>query len=173
MQKRPGEILGIHVRSVIRALPAERVELREYQSIAESIDPTGWYDWSSYLEMIHGISARVPSEVLVQAGKTIVHRAKQHFADQGYDSLEKLYRDAELIYNANSRNMLAEDIIRAIEFEPGRVLVEASETHVPELMEGYMRGAAEAYDAKVTSFNAFLVQDIPPRYRYELRYETQ
>lgn len=171
MQRRNGEILGTHIRQVIQAMPASEVALANYSALADDLDPDGWYDWNLFITSTHAIAARLPSETLIEIGKRIVTNAKKLFKEQGFHSLETVMCDWSAVFRANTRDVPDIEWIRTATYEIGHVTIEFSDAHIPELVEGYMRGFVELFDHKVTAFEADLQSTFPPVYRYEMRYQ--
>lgn len=151
---RPGQILGIHFKSAIGSMLTTRMLFPEVKQTVDAMDDNGWYPWDLYVDMTRKIAAELPAETVISVGKKNIVRAKQHFIAQGFDSTEKILKDWASIFNQNLRGTPREDLIRTVEFEPGRVTIEAGVAHVPQLVEGYMRGFVEIFGNVLTSFSS-------------------
>lgn len=151
---RSGQILGIHFKSAIGSMLMTQMLFPEVKQTVDAMDDHGWYPWDLYVDLTRKVAAELPVETVVAVGKKNIVKAKQHFIDQRFDSTEKILKDWASIYNQNLRDTPKEDLIRTIEFEPGRVVIEAGNAHVPQLVEGYMRGFVEIFGNVVTTFVA-------------------
>lgn len=170
MKSREGEVLGIHLQRVIQALPADEVALANYSALAADLDPEGWYDWSLFVSSTHAIAARVPSITLIEIGKRLVLSSRQLLVQQGFDSLDEVMRDWSAVFRANTRCVPDNDWIQTAAFEPGHVAIEFNDAHVPEMVEGYMRGFVELHHHTVTAFQGDLKSTSPRIYRYDMHY---
>ncbi len=151
---RSGQILGIHFKSAIGSMLMTQMLFPEVKETVNAMNEQGWYPWDLYVELTRKIAAELPRETVVSVGKRNIVKAKQHFIDQRFDSTEKILKDWAGIYNQNLRGTPKEDLIRTVEFEPGRVVIEAGNAHVPQLVEGYMRGFVEIFGNVVSEFSA-------------------
>lgn len=170
MRGRNGEVLGTHLQKVIQAMPASEVALGNYSALADDLDPNGWYDWNLFVTSTHAIAARLPSDTLIEIGKRLVHTAEELLVQQGFDSLDKVMSDWSAVFRANTRGVPDIDWIQTAAFERGHVVIEFSDAHVPEMVEGYMRGFVELFDNTVTAFQASLRSKSPRIYCYDMRY---
>ncbi|QQR89282.1 MAG: hypothetical protein IPJ88_13865 [Myxococcales bacterium] len=172
MSSKKGYVLGAHLRSVIRHLPTQALELGEYQTLAESIDPEAWYDWDIYVTMSRTIAARMPSRSIVQIGTQLVTHSRDLFVSQGFDSIDKVFSDASAVFRANSKDVDESDDMKTVFFEPGHAIIEVGGSHVPELIEGFIYGFIEAFEGKLLSLHGKLKKRAPDLYEYDIRYES-
>jgi hypothetical protein len=147
----PGEILGVHFKSLVASFPTAAVREPELRRKVEAMAADGWYSWQLYVDMSHKLTAGIPHDAIVRVGKNNILRAKSIFVQQGFTAAEQILEDWGRVWNANLRNTPPGDLIVTQAYSPGTVVIAAGEAHVPGLIEGYMSGFVEAYGGKVTS----------------------
>jgi len=170
MGTHPGEILGVHFKALVASFPTAAIREPAFQRQVSAMAPDGWYSWQLYIDMSHKLTSGVPHDAVVRVGKNNIMRAKSVFVQQGFASAEPILEDWGRVWNANLRRTPQEDLIVTQRYEPGSVVIEAGEAHVPGLIEGYMCGFVEAYGGRVLSFSRKASATNPSRFYYSMRW---
>lgn len=168
IEQHPGEILGIHFKSLVGSFPTAAVREPEYRRKVDAMKPDAWYSWQLYVEMSHKLSRGIPHDAIVRVGKNNILRAKAVFVQQGFNAAEQILEDWGRVWNANLRGTLPTDLIATRSYAPGSVTIEAGSAHVPGLIEGYMTGFVEAYGGRVISFSRKPMSTNPSRQLYSM-----
>ena len=158
MTKHPGEILGIHFKSLVASFPTAAVREPDFQRKVAAMAPDGWYSWQLYVDMSHKLTSGIPHDAIVRVGKNNISRAKAVFVQQGFSAAEQILEDWGRVWNANLRGTPQGDLIATQSYRPGAVVIEAGEAHVPGLIEGYMCGFVDAFGGARTRV---LAQAVP------------
>lgn len=173
MGAHPGEILGIHFKSLVTSFPTAAVREPEFRRMVDAMAPDGWYSWQLYVEKSHKLTQGIPHDAIVRVGKNNILRAKPVFVQQGFSSAEQILEDWGRVWNANLRGTLPSDLIVTQSYRPGSVVIAAGAAHVPGLIEGYMSGFVEAFGGKVLSCSHRPSSADPTRLYYSMRWEKQ
>lgn len=170
MGRHTGEILGVHFKSLVASFPTAAVREPAFQRQVGSMLPDGWYSWQLYVDVSYKLTSGVPHDAVVRVGKNNILRAKSVFVQQGFTSAEQILEDWGRVWNANLRGTPQEDLIVTQRYEPGSVVIEAGEAHVPGMIEGYMSGFVEAYGGRVIAFARKPSITNPSRLYYSMRW---
>lgn len=173
MGQHPGEILGVHFKSLVASFPTAAVREPEFGRKVEAMAADGWYSWQLYVDMSHKLTAGIPHDAIVRVGKNNILRAKSIFVQQGFSSAEQILENWGRVWNANLRNTPQTDLIVTQAYQPGTVVIAAGVAHVPGLIEGYMSGFVEAYGSRVTALSRKPSESDPKRMHYSMRWEKQ
>jgi hypothetical protein len=173
MGRHPGEILGVHFKSLVASFPTAAVRQPEFRRKVDEMVPDGWYSWQLYVEMSHKLTSGIPHDAIVRVGKNNILRAKSVFVAQGFTAAEQILEDWGRVWNANLRATLPTDLIVTQSYKPGAVVIAAGEAHVPGLIEGYMSGFVEAYGGRVAAMSRKPSDADPTRQHYSMRWEKQ
>ncbi len=173
MGQHPGEILGIHFKSLVASFPTAAVREPEFRRKVDEMKPDGWYSWQLYIDMSYKLTSGIPHDAVVRVGKNNILRAKSVFVQQGFTAAEQILEDWGRVWNANLRGTLPSDLIVTHSYRPGAVVIAAGVAHVPGLIEGYMAGFVEAFAGRVTSCTRRASASDPKLQLYSMQWQSK
>lgn len=114
--------------------------------IAE-MQPDALYAWDDFTDLMQTIAAKLPPATLVAIGARIITESHAQYVERGFTTVEQVLGDWGALFNGFIHGAPARDLVRTESFAKGRVVVIAGIAQPASLVEGYMRGVVDAYQA--------------------------
>ncbi|MCY1017071.1 hypothetical protein [Pyxidicoccus sp. MSG2] len=148
-----GQILGAYCRAVMSSMLDATATLlfpQHRKRIAEMKDDA-WYPMEDYVRMIQDLHAKLGDTTMTALGQAAVQKTFHLTKAQGFDTLEKVFKDFNALSSAVVRNATPDEAVRTVSLTKDTVVMESESKVPPSLMVGYFRGLFFAFGKLVTS----------------------
>lgn len=148
-----GELYGAFFKSVVNALLMSDVLFPDIRARIDSMDDDGWYSWDEYCAIVNRIADTLQPLSMRKCGVNLMVQSAEFYYSMGYHKMaDHMHRFSEG-FNNSVRNAPAQDRVEVLETGPQSVKLIFGAIQPRYLCEGYIRGGAKIYNARILALD--------------------
>ncbi|NTX11469.1 hypothetical protein HUA74_08715 [Myxococcus sp. CA051A] len=145
-----GEIQGAWFKAILGAMTAASSRFPAHQRTINSMRDDTWYAWEDYVRMTGELHAALGDRAVEAIAQRSAMRTLPLARAKGFDSVEKVFSDFDLVLRALVKDLPATDSTRTVAFMPLAAELESGSRLPAPLLLGTFRGFLMGFGKIVT-----------------------